>query len=170
MAFKAEVVVNIKPITRLQQALISQTGGPLWSKWDRWVWHYVEFLYERFKRHAAGGGTWPALKESTAAAKARQGFSGGILQRTLVLQEELAPSAIATGNVIMRGASKTGVSIVFGRKKVYANGVEVATIMEAHDKGKGNLPRRQIFVQPPTEVLNKISEAAAEDIRKILES
>lgn len=124
----------------------SDTLNPVAQEYCR---EYAQELTERFDN--GGDATWQALKKETVDAKKKKGYSAAekILYATGHLEASLGVDA--DGNLKNIRAD----SIDFGTSVPYA---------KYHDDGEGHLPKREIIVEPSTDLMEKIGEQLDETL------
>jgi hypothetical protein len=125
---------------------------------------YRSFASQRFSRLSRGGGGWPDLKRSTlmkrrgakkAAAKSKTGEppKASILLDKGILFAALAPAA-GIGEGALEQVSTKGIRLGYGGPMRHPGGpVTLADIASFHQAGTGNLPVREIIVEPDTATL-----------------
>jgi hypothetical protein len=118
---------------------------------------------KRFADASAGDGTWPPLAESTIAGR-RKG-SSAILRDTGTIFASLTPvwdNPPGTVNALI----EDGVSVNIGGEGAHPSGLlTIAELMQFHQDGGPNLPKREIIVEPPQSVI----DACVSDLQKGLE-
>lgn len=151
MPRRVEIRLNFSSFHKLRDALASKSGA-VGEAYAECIRLYRVYLWERFNKYSRGGGNWKGLRPGTLRAKLAKGFPRDILVRTRILQSVMKPTASA--RIIKTGK---GIRLIFGGGKRYPNGTSVAVVMDAHDKGGGNLPKRQILVKPTGQVLRNMA-------------
>ena len=154
--------MRLESFSQLQQRLKRGTGKVGEALVDC-VNIYIGFIHRRFLKFASGGGDWRKLKKSYVRQKAADGFDRRILIRTGLLESQLR---VGVARVIKRG---TVMSVGFTRSRAYPSGVKVATVLVAHDRGLGVVPKRQIIVPPDLKtekrITSRVERAFKESLR-----
>lgn len=114
----------------------------------QWGVRYSAFLRRRFVRMSGGG--WTPLAESTKAARRLAGKGAKILRDTGTLLSALTIGH--AGNLFKK--IRGGVRFGFGGGASHPDGgATIAQIARWHDAGSGNLPQRQIVVEPDAKTI-----------------
>jgi hypothetical protein len=155
------IIVNLSALKKWGKEV--QSSERLTVVYKKWAVRYRAFLQKRFDAASKGDGTWKPLADSTIAGR-RKG-SSTILRDTGVLFAALTPTWVAppgSVNELIDG----GVRVGFGGSESHPGGlVTIADIAGFHQDGGGNLPKREIMVDPPQAVI----DACIEDLHKELE-
>lgn len=159
---------DLTPLKRFQRGIAESgaAGGSNPINWvlRQWGARYLTFVRRRYIRFSRGGGDWKPLATSTL--KQRRGSkrrktrskrahtkttTRGSAKRVAILRDTgtlLGALTIgAPGNLykLVRKAVRVG----FGGPTKHPDGkMTIRDIAVAHDEGKGNLPKRQILVEP----------------------
>lgn len=168
---QAEIVLNLQPLERLQDLMQTglNSGGyssdPIGKAVKQWAIRYKAWVQQRFDRFSKGGGDWEPLAESTI--KQRRGTTASILRDTGTLYAALDP--VFTGRPgSFQQKVPLGIAVGFGGGAGHPSGnATIAEIAGYHQRGNMRLPARQILVQPPTSVVNKMGQdliRAIEDV------
>lgn len=167
---------GLKRLTRQIRGGVRGTSpGPIDTMLKRWGVRYLTFARRRYLRLARGGGEWPPLKAATEARRKRparhrrkkQKRRHSILINTMTLLGALQVGA--PGNEFRRlpGAIKCG----FGGNQKHPEGrASIADIGRFHDQGLGNLPQRQIIVEPDEQTKSGMREDAKRCGQELLRS
>jgi len=155
------VQVDLKGFTRFEQVLRKNTGEVRKAYAD-WSKYYAAFIRKRFVSSSKGGrGRWKRLTPATIRFKKRKKYKypKRILMATLKMRKVLNPRFLSSTarTVKIKGRKRIGIAVTYGGRQKYKKGTLVSQVMKWHNEGKGNLPRRRIFVQPNKEVLRKMS-------------
>ncbi len=156
------VSINIEPLKkfgRIVTAGVDGRSGPFHAMFIQWGVRYFAFLRTRYRRFSRGGGDWPKLKPATIKAR-RGGGRVSILFDTGTIFRALQPGM--PGNLFVR--TKRGVRCGFGGGGRHPGGRQISQIAEFHNAGKGNLPRRQIIVEPD----RKTTAGFIKDLRRAI--
>jgi len=139
-------------------------GTPFDDMFRQWGVRYLAFTRRRFNRLSrSGGGGWPPLAASTIRSrrgptrrKARKGSATkttarGSAKNVSILRDTGTLFNALTigmpGNLYRRFSG--GIDVGFGGPSRHKKGnATIRDIAEFHQKGAGNLPRREILVQP----------------------
>lgn len=155
----------------MQKSLKSRHGA-INEAYIDWAKYYGEFTRKRFMKFKRGAGNWRRLKPETIKAKRRAGYTRPrwILYATALMQKSLNPRFLkSTAKIKGRG---TKMQVTYGGKKRYRikgkRGPLVAEVMKYHNEGKGCLPKRRIFINPPTSVQKKMAERMEKAMQEIL--
>jgi hypothetical protein len=142
-------VSGIEKFERLVQSGLdnSNKSSPTRVMFVRWATRWRAFHERRFVKASRGGGTWQALSIATVAGRRQGGGSGSaaILRDTGTLFGALG-SSNAPGAL-----EKHDTDVVFvGYKEgsQHSSGISIAQLARWHQTGAGNLPSREIVVEP----------------------
>lgn len=142
--------------------LSSSQDGELRKVFKKWAIRYRSYVQLRFDKASKGDGTWQPLAPSTVAGRRKQ--SSTILRDTGTLFAALAPIWTAPAGSINE-MIEDGVRVGFGGPSSHPSGlVTIAQIAAFHQAGGGNLPKREIIVQPSDAVLR----GCASDLQEFL--
>ena len=176
----AKVKVNIEGLKRFAKDVERglKTGAkPIGDAFRQWAVRYRSAMQERFDAFSKGGGDWAPLKPATIAAR-RHGKGGkykrgkkalgaaiatgggqvSILRDTGVLFNTLSPEFIGAPGQHQK-TIPYGIEVGFGGSAKHPKGgVTIADIASYHQEGKGPLPKREILVDPPPRVVEKMAD------------
>lgn len=132
-----QVTVKLWPIARLID--LPDTV------YHQWAARYRAFLQHRFDRFSRGGGDWPPLKRKRKRGKKNR---ASILRNTGTLFNVL--DLRFSGRVgQLQEDLPNGIRVGFGGSGAHPQtGMTVARLAEIHHFGQGNVPERQIIVDP----------------------
>lgn len=121
---------------------------------------YLSFVRKRFNKMSGGG--WTPLKPETVKRK----NSSVILKDTALLFNALTPGA--KGN-LKRLKSNKGIRVGYSNA-THSSGSTVTfqKLAAFHDEGAGNLPQREIFVEPDAPTKERMREALRHMIRNVI--
>lgn len=136
---------------------------------------YREWAVDRYERYSKGGGDWSALSPRTIAAKRRKGSAHPtwILRDTDRLIKSVSDQNatwfsdlpnFSTGKM-EKIKFHPAIHIGIG-ESTYPNGLTTDDVFDFHQLGKGRLPKREIFVNPPREVQDKMASAVLQMMMK----
>ena len=120
-------------------------NGPIRAAMKQWAARYRGFVQRRFVKFSRGGGDWQPLKN-----KRRRGKKGkaALLRDTNTMFAALDPQ-------FQRKPGQLQKDVPFGIKVGYGGGgshpissLSVTKLAELHQTGEGNLPARQMIVEP----------------------
>jgi len=165
---ETNVTISLDKLKLWRKSIRSQlkqsSSGDLTVVFKQWAVRYRSFAQDRFDRASKGDGTWERLSPVTIARR-RKG-SSTILRDTGTLFAALAPTWSAPPgsiNELIDG----GVRVGFGGSASHPEGfATIAQIASYHQVGGGRLPRREIIVQPTSNVI----DAFASDLERALKN
>lgn len=167
---------------------------------DQWSRVYAAFIQRRFNAASRGDGTWKPLAASTVAARQRRRKGKGkviaILVDTGLLRRNLQPGIEEKKSVVKQpfgfemyayfgsdeeypqvveyyeqvGETKSGKKRYKKKTMRVPTGVTVRDVMGFHQRGGGNLPRREILVSPDAKTKEQMGKIALRMIRAELRS
>lgn len=163
-----EVKVKIDGLARLRKAAFH---NPALGREVAGAWSiiYRAFTRMRFFKLSRGGGDWPPLKASTLRQR-RKGKGEGtaaILRDTGALFASLQPD-LGTGGLIQSEPRPLGFTAFLGGGQTYQSGPTLAEVATWHHTGAGNLPVREILVQPAPPTIAQMGRKAKEIMVKFL--
>lgn len=135
-----------------------------------WEAIYKGFIYRRFDRYSKGGGDWAPLAASTLRRRRRGRGTGSpaILRDTGMLFAALNPNVVGDPAKVMELIT-TGthweINVGYGGPQRYPDGASVSDIASFHQTGGPHLPQRKIIVPPDQETLDRMAEAARQEIK-----
>lgn len=173
---EATVTVNLRGLKRFQRqvdaALTGGGGGPIGDAFKQWAARYRGFIQQRFAKLSKGGGGWPPLKPATIARR-RGGKKVGKRVRTAKGLQAMTRAAIlrdtgtlfAAVNPTFMGSPgqletriRYGIRVGYGGPQRHPSGrATVADIARFHQVGAGNLPKREIMVDPDNQLLTQMA-------------
>jgi hypothetical protein len=161
-------------LTRFPDAFSPGTSQPLRDAVDRSGEIYLDAMDERFGEQEAGG--WEPLRGVTIRQRQRQGFPGRqpILRRYGEVRRGLRRGAQA--NVFRQLAD--GLDVGIGgdaRHSPYPGDLDrpqlsIGAIAEIHQLGKGNVPIREILIDPSIDTHNAMVGAQVEGVNQSINS
>lgn len=134
----------------------------------QWGVRYRSFIQQRFDLFSKGGGNWPPLKPATIARRRKGPGTGNIaiLRDTGTLFRALNPVLGSPGSFEQITAPWT-IVLGFGGEAIHPSGrATIADIASFHNSGAGYLPKRQIIVNPPEELLKEMAKDAARNLNE----
>lgn len=160
----ATVRLNLEPLRRFAAAiradLRASGNGPIRRAIRQWAARYRSFAQLRFDRYSKGGGDWAPLAESTKRRrrKARKGHQGprsfSLLWDTGLMFEALNPVWKRKPGALQQDIP-FGVRAGYGGPAKHPGGkASIADIAMFHNTGAGNLPKREIIVDPDEKTLS----------------
>lgn len=169
MAARARVKINMKPLERfkgqINRDLRRRSNGPVRKALRQWGHRYLGFTRERFVRMSRGG--WAPLAASTIKARRKGAGSGtpAILRDTGTLFGALSPGT--PGNRFKD--IENGVSIGYGGRSSHPDGqATIADIARFHQTGAGNLPKREILVEPDRTTKARMLQDMRRAVREVM--
>lgn len=162
MQINIQMEVNETGSNAIKDALKSQLGGgagPLYDVFIRSAEAVRSHLYNRF----ISGADWPPLAASTIKRKGHN----RILQDTMIMLGALTPSFIGLPGQYQNfsnGNMEIGIA-----GYTYMNGMPIETVVNIHQNGLGNNPRREIFVAPDEPTITQITKNFDDAITQIIE-
>lgn len=183
-----DVKVNLKPLERFSRLIhdgLRLGTGPIADAVRQWAVRYRSFAQERFDRYSKGGGDWPSLKLATIRRR-RHGKGGRYKRGAKAHKKALATgggqiSMLRDTGTMFRALSPVfgrtpgqlqelipfGIRVGFGGPAGHPGGpITVAELAEIHHEGKGNVPAREIIVDPPQSVTDRMATDARRGIEK----
>ena len=136
--------LNLSPLLNWSRGV---GRGPAWdAMYKQWGIRYLAFTRRRFRTFAAGGGDWKPLSPFTIARRRNKNKSSiKILRDTGVLFNGMTLNG--PGNLYRR--KKLFLDVGFGGSDQHNNdNITISQIAEAHQRGGGRLPRREILAMP----------------------
>ena len=176
------VKLDMRPLKRfaaeVRRDLRTNGSGPIRQMLRQWGRRYLGFTKKRFLKLSRGGGDWKALASSTIrgrrkprgkTARSKTRRTGGkvaILRDTGTLL-----AAVSKGNAgnLFKNI-RNGVRVGIGPKKHPNGKATLADIAEFHDAGRGNLPKREIFVEPDQSTINGMVSDAQRAMTRLFRS
>ena len=165
------VIIDLSGLKRFKKSLAAQMSSPsdaspVGKMLMKWAIRYRSFAQLRFNAHSRGQGDWPPLAPSTIAKRRGKG-QASILRDTGILFAALTPTWQAPPGGVNQYIPY-GVRVGFGGSASHPEGhVTIAAIAGFHQVGGGNLPKREIIVDPPASVISgcaQDAEAALEEL------
>jgi len=161
---EGKVVVDLKGLQAYEQAVrrgMQKGPGHMAVAFKRWGVRYRSFSQNRFNTlsKSGGGGIWPPLAEVTKRRrrKQRKGYRGkrrwGLLRDTSLLFYALQAKFTGAGGQ-WEQAIPGGIEVGYGGDAVHKDAggkggkATIADIAMFHQTGAGNLPVREIIVDP----------------------
>lgn len=130
----------------------------------QWGVRYLTWTQRRYRKNAAGGGQWPALKPATIARRRGEGKGVRILIDTKTLLGALTPGRPGNLFKFITG----GVRVGFGGPSRHPGGkATIRDIAVFHQKGKGHLPKRQILHEPDSNLVRAMMLDLKRAVKKI---
>lgn len=173
------VKMNLAPLRRFQDDIrrgLAGGAGPIRNALRVWAAMYRGFAQERFKRASRGGGEWPALKEATVKRRRRgrrksKASRASILWDTGTLVGALMPRFGGVPGQLQEDIP-FGVRVGYGRDlHPRTNGaVTVQDLAAWHQTGAGNLPAREIIVEPNARTVQLMANEMKDAVRKSLKA
>lgn len=176
----------------VRQGLASGSPSPMRDALKQWAFLYRGEMKNRFIKFARGGGDWPDLSESTKAGR-RHGRGGNFKRGKRALAKARATGGGQISILIDRGqlvkvltprfkriegqSEKNipfGIVVGFqgpGRKTDHFGKRTKATIREVaeyHHRGLGNIPKRELLVDPGAATQRKMGSVMENAIRKVV--
>jgi hypothetical protein len=156
------VTVNLSDLKKFGKEIHS--GDRLVVVYKKWAMRYRSFIQLRFDAASKGDGTWVPLSSRTIAGR-RKG-SSTILRDTGVLFAALSPVWVAPPGSINE-LLQDGVRIGFGGSQTHPSGfATIAEIAGFHQDGAGNLPKREIIVNPSQSVIDSCTQDLQKELAK----
>lgn len=154
------VLVNMWPIARL----INLPN----TVYHQWAERYRAFLQHRFVQYSRGGGDWAPLKRKRKRGKKK---SAAILRDTSTLFNVLS-IAFQNNPGQLQKDIPDGVRVGFGGSGLHPGkrAMTVARLAEIHHFGEGNMPERQIIVDPDNDVQRRMASDVERYWSKVLGS
>ena len=120
---------------------------------------YLVWLQKRYQKYSMGGGSWPALAESTIKRKKQN--------KRVILVEFMD----LYGALAVRRSGKNQYTVgIFSSEPARRSDKTLRQIATLHQHGEGRLPQRQIVVMPSSHVnramRKDIQDGVDEDIRR----
>lgn len=141
--------VNLTSIKALRGKLRAYSPELLeWKRESARRWR--QYHYDRYRRYAKGQGTWKKTK------RWKSGESKYILRKTHTLYKSLTPEyrRLPGQYQLLRGY-QVQVGISGGVHPEFKGGT-VGDLADIHNEGKGRMPRRQIVVRLPRNVVRNM--------------
>ncbi len=157
----SKVTINVKSLKRFSSDIKDSTKG-VGKALRQWGVRYRAWTQERFDKFSKGGGNWKKLKRK----RRRGGDKTSVLRDLGALFTALTPNFIrAPGQFEQQG--KLSIIVGYGGPSRHPRGnATIADIASFHQLGKGNLPVREIIVDPDT----SLQKDMAKDMERGLDS
>jgi hypothetical protein len=160
---ETSVKIDLTSLRKFKKDVTSQEK--LQVVYKKWAVRYRSFVQIRFDKASKGDGTWDPLADSTIAGRRNQ--SDTILRDTGVLFNALTPVWVSPPGGVNE-LLEDGVRIGFGGNASHPSGLAtIAEIASFHQEGKGNLPQREIIVEPPQSVIAACVQDLQTEITKL---
>jgi hypothetical protein len=134
--------------------------------YHQWAARYRAFLQHRFVLHSRGGGDWPPLKRKRKRGAKKR---AAILRDTNTLFNVLSVAFVNNPGQLQENIPD-GIRVGFGGSGLHPGKgtMTVARLAEIHHFGLGNMPERQIIVDPDDEVQRKMASDVERYWSKVL--
>ena len=146
---KNKIVITVKMpgLDRMRKAI--QNNAALSARIAKaWSTIYRAFTRQRFVRLSrGGGGEWKPLAPSTLKRRRGGGQGAAILRDTGALLASLQPS-LGGGSILKTTPRPLGFTAFLGGGNSYKSGATLSEVAKFHHAGGGNLPSREILIQP----------------------
>jgi len=161
-----DVSQQVRNLKQMRAALNTGTAE-IKTMVKQWAARYRTYSQKRFIEQSAGGGDWPPLKR---ARKRGSLESALILRDTGLMLGALNPVFTGAPGQLeeLDGSHPIGIRVGFGGGAAYQTGARVADVSEYHQTGAGNLPVREILVQPDSQTLQGMEKDADRAIGKMV--
>jgi len=144
-------------------------GSSRWGDWmlRQWAARYRGFAQRRFNKASKGDGTWAKLQPATIARRRKGEYAGkqvgkrrrraitaaqgtvAILRDTGLLFAALNPQLNSQGGIEQVSRNSLKVTVGYGGPAGHpGTRLTIADLARIHNEGMGNVPRRQIIVNP----------------------
>ena len=152
MAMGFETKIDIADFRRLRKRLEALAAQPsVRDGIEQAGARYMAFAARQFDANSTGGGDWPGL--SPATKRSRRGRVFSILKDTGLLRNSLSAARYETDKI--RGGIKVGTGVEYARY---------------HQDGAGNLPKREIIVDPDAGTEQKMSADIDRGIQRAVDA
>lgn len=141
--------------------------GPIDDMFKKWGVRYLSFTRRRFIRLSRGG-EWARLAESTRKSKPKRPTGSPVLVVGGQLRDSLGVGH--PGNHFRR--IPKAIEVGFAERTFAGSKTTIRDIAVFHDEGKGNLPKREILVEPDAATIKgweKDVKTAAEALGRLAE-
>lgn len=197
MEIQTKITVDLKPLQEFRETVAADlrrsSNSPIRQALHQWGARFRSFTQERFDRQSKGGG-WPALALSTIARR-RKGKKGRQTNRSsLARNTKQGGRLVSAGGVysILRDTGQLfaaltpffsrkpgqlqedipfGVRVGFGpdlHDSDSRQAVTIRQIAEWHQEGAGNLPKREIIVDPDSRTIDKMREDMERAVKRLI--
>ena len=161
---KADVFVELPTLKAMGRelglGLRGTAPGPIRKAFKQWGFRFRSFLQQRFVKYSRGAG-WPPLKRKRKRGSLAE---AAILRDTNTMFMALDPSFKGLPGQ-MEVNEPYGILAGYGGPHRHPKaGISVADLAAIHDQGLGNVPKREIIVTPPSNVVS----AMADDMQRAL--
>jgi hypothetical protein len=163
--------------------LANTKSGKVHDCMIKWEARYIGAMRKRFVDNSRGGGDWPKLASSTIFKRMRERNDGNpaILRDTGILLNVLTPLVAVPGKFFE--FLSMGIRTGFGGSAIHAlqkalktkkskrkagrtiTNMTIADIAKFHQEGGGNLPQREILIEPD----NVLVDLMAGDLQTALQ-
>lgn len=133
MKIKPEVTVKLTGLRVFSKKLDARKR----QAFAKWNLRYRAYIQKRWVKYSRGGGDWPALKYR----------KGSILRDTSTLFAAMAPTLSPPPGSIA-SIKHNGVIVGFGGGGSHPGGPTISELAYWHHTGAGNLPERELIVEP----------------------
>ena len=165
--FEMRFKVDDSPLRELLRLLKQGgDGGPVKDMLTQWGHRYLRFARRRYLRLARsrGGGEWPDFAASTRRKR------GSMAKATLMIDTGTLVGALAVGGPgNLLDVMREGVRVGFSGSRRHPKGkASIADIAHFHPVGAGNLPKREILVEPDSLTTRGMHNDATRAVRKMM--
>lgn len=145
MDIQSSIRVNLSLMTNYQREIPSRNRKVL----ELWTLRYRSYIQRRWNSFSRGGGDWAPLKYR----------EGSILRDTNTMFTAMTPAVNAPpGSINDFLSDNSGVIIGFGGTAAHPGGPSIMQIALWHQEGAGNLPKREIIVEPDSALKTQMLE------------
>lgn len=124
---------------------------------NQWATRYYSFARERFARFSRGGGNWKPLK--------RRRRRGALSRASILIDTGTLFGSLGQYRKFFRDGVEVGYS---GPARHPKAGMTVARLAAIHNFGLGNMPQREIIVEPPKKVVDAMADDVVRHWKKAL--
>jgi hypothetical protein len=153
----SRAVLNIKPLEKLIKAVdkagSAASSEPLGRMFVKWGARYSTFARREFMKNARGGGKWKPLKAQTAKRRKgpRKSRKNKVRKHSILIETGTLRNALSAGfpgHLSKRLRTPAGIRVGFSDAPHGSGKLTIRQLAVFHDEGKGNLPQREILVDP----------------------
>lgn len=169
MSVRVRVKVDLSQLTKYVD-ILTKAGNSGWNQiMIKWIVRYKKFAQAQFNLNSSGGGAWPPLKlpiRKRVKKRSRQ-----ILRDSDTLKATLDPIPTldhnpAPGILTTRFGNSLRIQFGGAAKHPYSR-LTVARLATVHHLGLGNVPKREILIEPTEEIQKRCVQDVKDVANKI---
>ena len=167
----SKIKISFKPLTyfkrELNKEIANGVAGPAQDMLRQWGSRYLAFTTKRYNKMARGG--WPRLAKSTLKKRKK---GKGLGKPTPLIDQGFLIKGLQRGyqgNLFkfIRNGVRVGYKSNVRHPRAKNSQATYGNIAKWNDEGKGNLPKRTIFVEPDMQTVKAMQSDVKRAIAKL---